>query len=341
MGSTIQRSHQSLAADVVSQSSTNILLCASVIQCPPAPSANRFAAQVSTRPSSTMEFRRALLKTLNVVWARVSVTSGENAGRCECQGNNACGVPAADMKACCPGACLYEDCANNCGGDDTDGGTGQVGRCDRFTGLCSCSPSAVFNGPECLIPSRGVAAGEQKIDEMVWTSSMDKWGWSTCSPGTLLIGMKTDMKQSKDALYNLDSGLCQQPWEAGSKISNALHTSRCYHENWWKKFDTRGGKFCRRNYFVAGLFRSHCNSLYCIEMAKCCQVKRSMWTDCKWTSTKGWNANANGFQVAGNQGFVVGFFRGAEHTLAGITSVRQCTPIWYGQLFKMKTRFDN
>lgn len=71
--STIQRSHQSLAADVVSQSSTNILLCASVIQCPPAPSANRFAAQVSTRPSSTMEFRRALLKTLNVVWARVSV----------------------------------------------------------------------------------------------------------------------------------------------------------------------------------------------------------------------------------------------------------------------------
>merc|ERR1712167_447405 len=150
------------------------------------------------------------------------VTSGENAGRCECQGNNACGVPAADMKAGCPGACLYEDCANNCGG----------------------------------------AAGEQKIDEMVWTSSMDKWGWSTCSPGTLLIGMKTDMKQSKDALYNLDSGLCQQPWEAGSKISNALHTSRCYHENWWKKFDTRGGKFCRRNYFVAGLFRSHCNSLY-------------------------------------------------------------------------------
>jgi hypothetical protein len=269
------------------------------------------------------------------------VTSGENAGRCECQGTNACGVPAADMKAGCPGACLYEDCANNCGGDDTDGGTGQVGTCDRFTGLCSCSPSAVFNGPECLIPSRGVAAGEQKIDEMVWTSSMDKWGWSTCSPGTLLIGMKTDMKQSKDALYNLDSGLCQQPWEAGSKISNALHTSRCYHENWWKKFDTRGGKFCRRNYFVAGLFRSHCNSLYCIEMAKCCQVKRSMWTDCKWTSTKGWNKEANGFQVAGNQGFVVGFFRGAEHTLAGITSVRQCTPIWYGQLFKMKTRFDN
>merc|ERR1711977_635985 len=240
------------------------------------------------------------------------------------------------MKAGCPGACLYEDCANNCGGDDTDGGTGQVGRCDRFTGLCSCSPSAVFNGPECLIPSRGVAAGEQKIDEMVWTSSMDKWGWSTCSPGTLLIGMKTDMKQSKDALYNLDSGLCQQPWEAGSKISNALHTSCCYHENWWKKFDTRGGKFCRRNYFVAGLFRSHCNSLYCLEMAKCCQVKRSIWTRCMWTPI-----NQNAFQggnafsaVQGDKAFIAGFYRSGLHTLGGLTYYYQCEPQFYGAEYR-------
>merc|ERR1711966_77893 len=148
----------------------------------------------------------------------------------------------------------------------------------------------------------------------------DKWGWSTCEAGNLVYGLARD--GAGDAIYNLAYAACAKPSEQGAIIA----LKHCYHENWWKSFDFAGGKFCRKNYFVAGLFRSHCNSLYCIEMAKCCQVKRSMWTDCKWTSTKGWNANENGFKVDA-PGFVVGFFRGAEHTLAGITSVRQCTPI--------------
>merc|ERR1711998_613274 len=118
-------------------------------------------------------------------------------------------------------------------------------------------------------------------------------------------GLKTDMQGSMDALFNLDNAVCQKPFEANTPITRAVENYRCYHENWWKKFDSRGGKFCRRNYFVAGLFRSHCNSLYCIEMAKCCSVKRSLWTNCKWVNTN------------------------------------ECTPIWYGQLFKYKTRFDN
>merc|ERR1712070_162621 len=135
----------------------------------------------------------------------------------------------------------------------------------------------------------------------IWTSSMDKWGWSTCETGYLLTGMKTDRLQTMDALYNLDRGFCQQPFESSAAILRGVEPSRCYHENWWKKFDTRGGKFCRRNYFVAGLFRSHCNSLYCIEMAKCCNVKRSIWTDCKWTKNDGWNTAAapQGFNGGG------------------------------------------
>jgi len=170
---------------------------------------------------------------------------------------------------------------------------------------------------------------------------MDKWGWSTCNDGYLLVGLKTDLQGSMDALFNLDTAVCQKPFEANTPITRAVENYRCYHENWWKKFDSRGGKFCRRNYFVAGLFRSHCNSLYCIEMAKCCSVKRSLWTNCKWTNTQDWTSNANGMIVSGEQGFIVGFFRTQLHTLSGITSLRQCTPIWYGQLFKYKTRFDN
>jgi len=257
-------------------------------------------------------------------------------GRCQCADGASCGINGQPL---CPGACIYADCQANCQSQSTDGGT-QIGLCDRFSGLCMCNPETVYNGPACETPGRGV---EQQGDkqEMLWTETMDKWGWSTCNDGYLLVGMKTDQMGTKDALYNLDRGICQRPFEAHTPITRAVENYRCYHENWWKKFDTRGGKFCRRNYFVAGLFRSHCNSLYCIEMAKCCSVKRSLWTNCKWVNTKEWTGNANGMMVSGDQGFIVGFFRNKLHTLAGITNLRQCTPIWYGQLFKYKTRFDN
>jgi len=258
-------------------------------------------------------------------------------GRCNCVATASCGLPNQPL---CPGACVYNDCQANCGGTTTDGDSSS-GLCDRFSGLCSCNFNDVFNGPTCVKPERGAVNVKGKVQEMIWTSSMDKWGWSTCETGYLLTGMKTDRLQTMDALYNLDRGFCQQPFESSAAILRGVEPSRCYHENWWKKFDTRGGKFCRRNYFVAGLFRSHCNSLYCIEMAKCCSVKRSIWTDCKWKNTKDWISTSSGIQVDGDQGFIVGFFRGAEHTLGGITSVRQCTPMWYGQLYKYKTRFDN
>jgi len=258
-------------------------------------------------------------------------------GRCKCADGASCGINGQPE---CPGACIYADCQANCQAQSTDGGD-SIGLCDRFSGLCMCNFNEVYNGPACETPGRGSGTQNLGKKEMMWSESMDKWGWSTCSDGYLLVGLKTDLSGSMDALFNLDTAICQKPFEANTPIVRAVENYRCYHENWWKKFDTRGGKFCRRNYFVAGLFRSHCNSLYCIEMAKCCSVKRSLWTNCDWTSTQDWTSSANGMIVAGSQGFIVGFFRTQLHTLAGITSLRQCTPIWYGQLYKYKTRFDN
>merc|ERR1712146_367361 len=187
-------------------------------------------------------------------------------GRCSCAATASCGLPDQPL---CPNACVYNDCEANCQGVNTDGSSAS-GLCDRFSGLCSCNYNNVFNGPSCVTPGRGSGKTDKGSQTMIWTATMDKWGWSLCNKGYLLVGMKTDRLQTMDALYNLDKGVCQQPFEASSAILKAVEPSRCYHENWWKKFDTRGGKFCRRNYFVAGLFRSHCNSLYCIEMAKCC-----------------------------------------------------------------------
>jgi len=181
-----------------------------------------------------------------------------------------------------------------------------------------------LNGPTCKAPKR---CDEKEAD---WSQSFDRWGWSTCKHGYLLVGLKTDQQGSADALYNLNKAVCAKPCEGAASEVIKIERYACYHENWWKKFDTAGGKYCRRNYFVAGLFRSHCNSLYCIEMAKCCQVKRSLWTACKWSAKGGWTERANGIKADNNDGFVVGFWRDGKHTLNGITQLRICTPIWWG-----------
>merc|ERR1712000_637331 len=123
-------------------------------------------------------------------------------------------------------------------------------------------------------------------------------GWSVCKKGFLLTGIGSDGRG--DALYNLDRGRCEKPCEGSSR--EAIGISHCYHENWWKKFDSKGGKFCRRNYFVAGLFRSHCNSLYCLEMAKCCQVKRSLWNDCSWKPMTAWRSNNQFSEIEAHPG---------------------------------------
>jgi hypothetical protein len=154
---------------------------------------------------------------------------------------------------------------------------------------------------------------------------MDKWGWSICKFGWLLTGLKRDGRGS--ALYNIQQGRCEKPCE-GNKEN--IKISHCYHENWWKKFDTKGGKFCRQNYFVAGMFRSHCNSLYCLEMAKCCQVKRSVWNDCQWVSATAWKRPHAWTTVRGKQAFIAGFYRGSIHTLDSITWIRQCVPFFWG-----------
>jgi len=222
--------------------------------------------------------------------------------------------------------CNYSECEANCNGNN--------GMCDRISGKCVCETfkdsaneqawTGRYNGKVCMEPVR---KNKYLAD---WTRSMDKWGWSTCKKGYMLTGLKRD--GLGDALYNLAYGVCEQPAEGSGPTPAGIPTNECYHENWWKKFDSKGGKFCRRGYFVSGLFRSHCNSLYCIEMAKCCRAKRSQWNMCKWVKY----AEDPTTQEATVESpyFVAGFFRDTTHTLDGITWFRACQPYFYGSDYR-------
>merc|ERR1712232_502386 len=57
---------------------------------------------------------------------------------------------------------------------------------------------------------------------------------------TLQTGIKRD--GAGDALYNLAFGKCARPCEGGQADRRNLKLEHCYHENWWKKFDFKGGK---------------------------------------------------------------------------------------------------
>merc|ERR1711998_278519 len=226
-------------------------------------------------------------------------------------------------------SCSYQNCIADCGNH---------GNCNKVVGKCVCDNNSedFYNGALCKQPCR---QNEYVSD---WTRSFDKWGWSTCKQDYLMVGIKRD--GAGDALYNLAYAKCANPCEGDASSKKALRLQHCYHEIWWKKFDFAGGKFCRKNYFLAGLFRSHCNSLYCIEMAKCCQVQRSLWNVCKWVDIKSAFSDKNckedkdtglidcsWAEIDDDKSFISGFYRDKVHTLDGLTYIRKCQPYFYGR----------
>merc|ERR1711981_564574 len=172
--------------------------------------------------------------TFQPLTGRCLCSSGRIGGQCV---KNAAGSPECHT-------CQYKSCPKNC----FSGGSGVQpnGYCDRITGKCVCSKTATYNGREC----RSICRMDKQL--LDWSRSFDKWGWSTCPAKWLLTGFRTD--GGGDALYNIDLAQCEKPCEGTGSSKTAIAIAHCYHENWWKKFDSRGGKFCRRNYFVAGLF---------------------------------------------------------------------------------------
>merc|ERR1711959_411890 len=107
------------------------------------------------------------------------------------------------------------------------------------------------------------------MGETNWYTLWDKPGWIACPKGQLLYALR---RKSCTALSCLDTGSCAAGCEGESYIYQLRH---CYHDlGWYNSFDKAGWSKCLPDYFVAGLYRS-CESLYCLQMAKCCSLKES------------------------------------------------------------------
>lgn len=169
------------------------------------------------------------------------------------------------------------------------------------------------------------AAGSLNTPETNWYTIWDTPGWIACPTGQLLYGLK---RGSCDALSCVDSGSCAAACQGTDTVYQLRH---CYHElGWYNSFDMAGWSKCLPNYFVAGLYRS-CESLYCLQMAKCCSLvgaRAALCGEAEWgvaMATPNTLAHIDvGTPNTGEKAFITGFERGAEHTLAGITKASYC-----------------
>jgi hypothetical protein len=231
----------------------------------------------------------------------------------DCLGLGGCNAETG--KCACPegrhgSACEFQTCPKDC---NSPGG----GSCNRLTGHCVCKMGYI--GESCEISTRCSAAANS-VKEQNWYTVWDKPGWITCPQGQLVYGLRRSVCES---LACLEAGRCAAPCEGTGDEEKPLEIRHCYHSlDWYGSFDKEGWSKCDPNYAVAGLYRS-CDSLYCLQMAKCCSYKDSRWSQC---SEVNWFApfNAAGWVKVPDHQFISGFYRGAGHQLNNIDKAWSC-----------------
>eukprot|EP00656_Telonema_subtile_P052181 TRINITY_DN71_c0_g1_i6.p1 TRINITY_DN71_c0_g1~~TRINITY_DN71_c0_g1_i6.p1 ORF type:complete len:1120 (-),score=342.42 TRINITY_DN71_c0_g1_i6:77-3436(-) len=208
-------------------------------------------------------------------------------------------------------ACSLTSCPDDC----NDGGW-----CDEITGKCLCEKG--FSGDRCLKSTR-CASAALSTPQANWYTQWDKPGWVTCPDGQALYGL---YRSDCTTMSCLDSAKCAAPCEGEGDSATAIPLRHCYHSTeTYLEFDVQGWSLCEPNYYVTGLYRS-CDSLYCLNMFKCCNFKYEMTptreVNCEEMSLASFDNR--GWVEAPEQKFFTGFYRGKGHTLSSLDKARTC-----------------
>lgn len=203
-------------------------------------------------------------------------------------------------------SCEFRSCSQDCNGAG-------AGECNRNDGVCICKDG--YSGESCTKTSRCEAASLNN-DAMNWWTVWDKPGWMVCPKGQLMYSLKRSLCSG---LSCINSGACAAPCEGADHVFQLRH---CYHDlRWYNSFDHAGLSSCLDDYYIAGLFRS-CESLYCLNMAKCCSLHEARWSQCEMHSWPVFQGPGTG--RVGSHQFIVGLKRDEVHSLKGITAAKGC-----------------
>jgi len=232
-------------------------------------------------------------------------------GDCRASGKSACKSDTGKCMCKDPTwghECEYLSCPADCNGSG--------GECNRNDGKCICKMG--YSGETCQQTKRCTAKASLYEESMNWWTVWDKPGWITCPHGQLMYELK---RNTCDALSCIDSGACAAGCEGDDHVFQLRH---CYHDlRWYNSMDGRGWSKCLPDYYVAGLYRS-CDSLYCLNLAKCCSLVGTRWTECKEAN---WEPVFNGpgtAKVPNDVAFITGFYRDAGHTIKDLDKASYC-----------------
>jgi hypothetical protein len=78
-------------------------------------------------------------------------------------------------------------------------------------------------------------------------------------------------------IHCIDKAVCAKPCLG----KQTLGLERCYQQNWSDSLNAKGWSRCAEGYYLAGLYRSKCNSIYCIEMGLCCSIRDAEYDHCQ------------------------------------------------------------
>ena len=118
--------------------------------------------------------------------------------------------------------------------------------------------------------------------------------------------------------------VCGKPCEGNRDTDTRLALDNCYHENWYHSFQREGWSRCRSGYYLSGLYRGECDSLYCINLGLCCSIEKAVWQSC---DSANWfqSFKKEGASMADPDTFITGLYRGRGHNLSDIQMVSNCS----------------
>lgn len=139
------------------------------------------------------------------------------------------------------------------------------GSCDKTKGTCTCRTG--FSGTYC----------EEKLCAK---NCSDRGTCDTrrgvCLCNTGFEGSACEKKTCKDGcggrsngICNGDLGVCYCYSHASGVGCASAQQCETTTANWWSSFDHYGWSFCPSTMLMTGMYKNHCDGLWCIEEARC------------------------------------------------------------------------
>jgi hypothetical protein len=208
--------------------------------------------------------------------------------------------------------CEFQICPANCVSQEQ-------GWCNMLTGKCLCKYG--HGGRACRKVTHCKAIQRKELN---WYTLWDKPGWALCPSGQSLNGLYRSKCNTLSCVNSARcSGVCETQTRK-TQLDEQLEVRHCYHSlSWYGTFDKQGWSMCEPNYFVSGLYRDG-DSLYNLQMAKCCSFKDSRWVNCEEVSF-GFKFAGKGWVDAPKGKWYTGFYRGKGQGLGDIQKAKACT----------------